>query len=295
MHKLDLTVIIPVHSVKDENFQTMYTNALLSIANNSDHQPEKVLIVRCPCSDVKAVIDNYDYSVLGDTKVEIIENPTGKSFQNQMNYAVSKSTTKYVTYLEFDDTYSVKWFKNVHAHVDSYGETQMFIPLVMELDTEGRRLKYSNEAAWAYSFTDEIGVYDHDTLSEYTEVSINGMVIDREFYESIGGLKTNIDVFFPYEFLLRVSHKGGRIQVIPHEGYKHLNGREGSLLWLYQHDENMKITPDKAQFWMNTARKEFYFAEDRVINFDVDSVNDIEVNDEENQNSTEAELEEKEG
>lgn len=276
MSNLDLTVIIPVHSVSDNKFTDMFKKAIDSIAANKI-KPAEVMIVRCACDEVKAVIDSYEY---GDLPVRIVENPNSKSFQSQMNYGVSQATTKYVTYLEFDDTYGEFWFESIKEHVEAYPDTEMFVPLVIELNNEGKRLHYSNAEAWAMSFSDEMGVFTHDSLTSFTNVNICGMVINREFYQKIGGLKTNIEIFFPYEFILRVTHKGGRLQVIPHEGYRHVNGREGSLFWSYKNDDGMKINTENAELWMHAARTEFYFADDREVDLALVSKNLEESNDE---------------
>ena len=58
--------------------------------------------------------------------------------------------------------------------------------------------------------------------------------------------------------------------VIPKMGYKHMNMRPSSLFWEYKNsqDESMQITPDEARFWMETAKKEFFYNEDRNITYE---------------------------
>ena len=55
---------------------------------------------------------------------------------------------------------------------------------------------------------------------------------------------------------------------IPKLGYKHTNMREGSIFWNYKHGEN-KMLEDEVKFWVQTAKKEFFFVEDRNINYQV--------------------------
>jgi hypothetical protein len=49
---------------------------------------------------------------------------------------------------------------------------------------------------------------------------------------------------------------------IPRLGYKHTNLREGSIFWNYKF-ANDKITEDEVKFWLQTAKKEYFFTIDR--------------------------------
>ena len=51
---------------------------------------------------------------------------------------------------------------------------------------------------------------------------------------------------------------------IPRIGYKHINLREGSLFWNYKNGDD-KLTQDEVKFWVDTAKKEYFFTNDRTI------------------------------
>ena len=265
---IDLTVVIPVHAVSDPNFNQLLDAALMSIENNEVH-PEKVIIVRCGCGDVKEIVDNLDKSKY-TYSLEIIENTTGKSFQNQMNYAATQVTTKYFSLLEFDDEFSINWFKNVKIYSEVYPETEMFLPIITDVTTENKFVGLTNEAAWAFNFSDTLGQIDHEVLLEYPNINPDGMVINTETFKSIGGYKPSMKLTFNYEFLLRFTNNGRNIMVIPKMGYKHMNMRPTSLFWEYKNslDESIKVEPDEARFWMETAKSEFFYKEDRNINYE---------------------------
>jgi hypothetical protein len=53
---------------------------------------------------------------------------------------------------------------------------------------------------------------------------------------------------------------------IPKLGYKHTNLREGSIFWNYKFGEE-KMIEDEVKFWIQTAKKEFFFVDDRVIKY----------------------------
>jgi len=150
---IDLTVVIPVHSVADPNFNELMNAALMSIENNDIH-PEKVMIVRCGCGDVKEVINNMDTSKY-TFNLEVVENTTGKQFQNQINFAASLVNTKYFSFLEFDDEFSVTWLNNVKTYTEAYPDMDMFIPIITDVTTENKFLGLTNEAAWAFNFSEK--------------------------------------------------------------------------------------------------------------------------------------------
>jgi hypothetical protein len=264
-NNIDLTVIIPVHSVADEKFNDLLTGALNSIENNNVH-PSNVMIVRCGCSEVKEVLNDFDTSKY-NFHITVLENITGKSFQNQINYAAKNVTTKYFSFLEFDDEYSVNWFKNVKQYTEAYPDIDMFLPIVTDVTSENNFVGFTNEAAWAYNFSDTLGQIDHEVLNEYPNINPDGMVVKTEVFNSVGGYKPSIKLTFNYEFLLRFTNGGRNIMVIPKIGYKHVNMRPGSLFWLYKNGgvPEMLITPEEAKFWMDAAKKEFFYTEDRPI------------------------------
>ena len=263
---LDLSVIIPIHSVADPKFSEMLHSALMSVENNDIH-PSNVMIVRCGCSEVKEVLDKLDTS-LYTFNLSIIENTTGKQFQNQMNYAASQVTTKYFSLLEFDDEYSLKWFTNVKKYTEQYPDMDMFLPIIGDVNHENKFLGHSNEGAWAFNFSDTLGELDNEVLLSFPNINVDGMVIKTNVFKEVGGYKTSMKLTFNYEFLLRFTNTGRNIMVIPKIGYKHMNMRPDSLFWNYKNNPEYIIDPLEAKFWMETAQKEYYFIEDRNITYE---------------------------
>ena len=56
--------------------------------------------------------------------------------------------------------------------------------------------------------------------------------------------------------------------VIPKLGYKHINNRSGSLFDEYKNTVNVL----ESKFWLNKAKKEYFFTEDREITYEVETV-----------------------
>ena len=76
---------------------------------------------------------------------------------------------------------------------------------------------------------------------------------------------------FGYEFFLRMTHNSVKIMSIPRIGYKHVNLREGSIFWNYKKGDNM-LTDDEVRFWVDSAKKEYFFINDRAIKFEPQEV-----------------------
>tara|TARA_R110000851_G_scaffold48370_4_gene116993 strand:- start:1779 stop:2579 length:801 start_codon:yes stop_codon:yes gene_type:complete len=260
----DITVIIPVHDVEGENFETLFSTALKSIETQTS-KPEEVIVVHCSCPGVGEWLNDYDF---GDLEVTLFENEGDTDFSSQVNAAVETVKTKWFSVLEFDDEYSNIWFKNVNEHVESYPEIGIFLPLVLDVDAEGNFINFTNEACWAMNFTEKMGVLDNGALLNYQNFQTSGSVINTENYKNIGGLKSSMVLTFVYEFLLRATYNDIKVMTIPKVGYKHTNMRPGSLFWDYKHDTKNKLQPEVAKFWIDTAKKEYFFTEDRKIMYE---------------------------
>jgi hypothetical protein len=61
------------------------------------------------------------------------------------------------------------------------------------------------------------------------------------------------------------------IMTIPRLGYKHVNLREGSIFWNYKFGENVMVE-DEVKFWIQTAKREYFFIDDRSINYNSETV-----------------------
>jgi hypothetical protein len=92
------------------------------------------------------------------------------------------------------------------------------------------------------------------------------MVIRKDVIEDFGGFKASMKLTFVYEFLLRLTYNSTSIMAIPKLGYKHTNMREGSIFWNYKFSGE-KMIDDEVKFWVQTAKKEYFFKDDRTIKY----------------------------
>lgn len=256
--KTDITVIIPVHELNDIT-KKLFANAVKSV-DDQFVKPDSLMIV-IPKS-LKEFMTEFDFKELSDiVKIEINDGET--DFPSQLNFGVSKVKTKWFSLLEYDDEFSKIWIKNANLYKNTYTDVDMFLPFIVDVDEEGAFLGLTNEAVWAAEFSDEMGILDNSSLLAYQNFNFDGMVMTKENYEDMGGLKPSMKLTFIYEFLLRITHFSSRVMVIPKFGYKHVNQRDGSLFSNYRKE----LSADEARWWMATAKKECFHNIDRKITY----------------------------
>lgn len=258
--KTNISVIIPVHEL-DEIGKKYFENAIKSIEEQIV-KPDAVLIVAK--SDKKLISDlsNINYGKISDI-IKIIENSGKTDPCSQINLGVQECKTEWFSFLEMDDEYSKIWFKNVMEYKEHH-EADLFLPMIVDVDKEGKFMGFMNEAVWANEFSDEMGFLDIDALLTYQNFNMDGMVMRKSTFEEMGGLKSNIKLTFIYEFLLRLCNNSVPIMVIPKLGYKHINQRDGSLFANYIGE----MDKEESQFWLEKAKSEYHYDYDREITYD---------------------------
>ena len=261
-NKLSLSVILPIKSSKAKNFDEYFKNAIDSI-KNQQVELEELLIVHTSEESLIELLNNYDFGNLTVTKLLWDKDP---NYCDQVNYGIKNAKGKWVSLFEFDDEYASIWFKNVKKYTEAYPEVQMFLPVVVEVDEKGVFAGFTNEATFAANFTQEMGILTNDTLQDYQNFQTAGCVFKKDIIEDFGGFKPSIKLTFIYEFLLRLTYNSVSIMTIPRLGYNHTNMREGSIFWNYKFGES-KMIEDEVRFWIQTAKKEYFFTDDRVIKY----------------------------
>ena len=269
----NITVILPIHEVQ-ENLDKYLKTALISV-NQQTLKPSQILIVRSKDKELTKFLEEFDFGEIfnpnpnNEITIKIIENTTEKyDFQSQVNFGVANCETEYFTLLEFDDEMSKIWIKNGVEYIEAYPEVAIFLPIIFECDTDGNFLSFSNENIWGKNVSEEMGILDNNTLQKVQNFNFCGMIMKKDVFEEFGGLKSNMKLTFTYEFLLRMSYSSHKIMVIPKLGYKHINNRENSLFDHYKNTVNIL----ESKFWVNKAKKEYFFNEDREITYDVETV-----------------------
>jgi glycosyltransferase involved in cell wall biosynthesis len=252
-NKNDITVITPLYNVDE----TLLNNAINSIAMQ-ETKPDTVMFVVGTDKDHGVLSDlmkNYDLNF------DVIKHDKSTDFQAQMNLGVENCKSKWFIFLEQDDELSGKWVSNVVKYREVYTDTQIFLPIILDVDPQSNFIGFTNEAVWASQFSDEMGVLDNAALLRYQNFNMDGMAMLKEAYQEFGGLKESMKLSFISEFLLRFTFNSCKVMIIPKLGYKHLNDREGSLFNSYKKE----LTPDESRWWLSLAKKEYFHVNDRNI------------------------------
>lgn len=254
----NITIIVPVHTIEGE-YKEMLTKALSSVEDF--HNDVKVSIV-CPPS-VKNELSNLSDKL----EIEYTINAGETDFCTQINVAIENCETEWFSILEIDDVYKPIWLKSVTDYSKIYSDVDVFLPIVKDVNNEGKFVSFTNESAWAYGFTELQGFIDNEVLLEFQNYQISGGLYRTNVIKENGSLKENIKLTFGYEFLLRLTHNGVRVMTVPRIGYEHLNFRENSLFWGYKNNEESKLSENEVKFWLDTAKKEFFFKNKRDVTY----------------------------
>lgn len=261
--KLNLSVILPIKSSIVQNFDDYFDKAIKSLQNQSVGF-EELIIVSTQEEQLKNHLDSYDF---GDLNVVRLTYDGEPNYSSQINYGIQNAKGEWLSFFEFDDEYASIWFKNVLKYSKSYPQVEAFMPVVVDVDDKEVFAGFTNEAVFAANFSQEMGYLTNDILQDYQNFQSSGMVIKKSVVEEFGGFKSSIKLTFVYEFLLRMTYNSVSIMTIPRLGYKHTNMRTGSLFWNYKFSDE-KMVEDEVKFWVQTAKKEHFFSNDRAIKYE---------------------------
>lgn len=262
-----ISVILPIKTRNTSNFDEYFDKCIMSLKNQQEKINELV-IVHTGEDNFKNYVSEYDFEGFN---VNIYEHEGEPNFSSQVNLGVEKSTSEWISILEFDDEYSNIWFKNVKNYMSIYQNYNAFLPVVVDVDENGVFVGFTNEATFAANISSEIGILSNDTLLTYQNFQISGMVIKRDIFIQNGGLKPSIKLTFGYELFLRLTQNSTKIMTIPKIGYKHMNLRPGSIFWNYKNGDT-RLSEDEVKFWIETAKKEFFYIKDREIKYEPETV-----------------------
>jgi glycosyltransferase involved in cell wall biosynthesis len=263
---LSLSVILPIKSSKAKDFDEYFEKAISSLKNQQT-KFEELVIIHTQEESLIDLLNGYDFGDLNVTKLLWDKEP---NYSDQVNYGIKNAKGEWVSLFEFDDEYSSIWFKNVQKYIESFPEVQMFLPVVVETDEKGLFAGFTNEATFAANFSQEMGILTNDTLQDYQNFQTAGSVFKKSIVEDFGGFKPSVKLTFIYEFLLRLTYNSVSIMTIPRLGYKHVNLREGSIFWNYKFGGD-KMIEDEVKFWIQTAKREYFFTDDRAIKYQSDN------------------------
>lgn len=254
----NITIILPVHRLEG-TYPEMLKNAISSIENF--HNDVTLLIV-CP-TKLKDQLNNLSDKL----EIKIVTNSGQTDFCSQVNLGIDNCESEWFSILEVDDEFKPVWLKMVDSSIKENPDVDVFLPIVKDINSEGKFISFTNESVWAYGFSEKQGFLDNEILLDFQNYQTSGGLYKTKTVKDSGKFKENIKLSFSYEFLLRLTHNGAKVMTMPRIGYQHLNLREDSLFWSYRNDEKNKLSENEAKFWLDTAKKEFFFKNKREVNY----------------------------
>ena len=270
----DITIIIPVHQI-DDTFDEYMDKAIESVVNNAETYSNGKLItmVVCPPAIKSELADKVEDLALKYSYDSFIltVNEGQTDFCSQVNCGVENCSTDYFSILEYDDEYAKNWFSMAHEYYFSNEDVSVFLPINAQHSEDRTKWQFGNEIVWASSFSNDIGFIDFDCLQNCSTFNLTGGIFNKKDFISVGMLKPSIKVSFNYEFLLRATHNGLKVYVVPKEGYTHVVGRKNSLTDEY----NNTLSDTEIQKWFELAVREYPYKEDRNKDIIVDNVEEV--------------------
>ncbi len=255
-----INLILPIHTINKE-LKSRFETFMESVSKQTV-KDFTLTIVYKPTKELTKYLNEYKL----ESYVTLLENTGKTDFCSQINFGAQNTKSEYISITEVDDEITPTYIQNAIQHITAYPDVSTFLPIVIDTNSNGEFLSFTNESVWAMNLTETIGYLDNESLSSYENYQTSGMIIKTSIYNEVGGLKSNVKLSFGYEFLLRLTHMSNEVFVIPKLTYRHTNFRKGSLFWDYKEGEN-KLSSDEAMFWLETAKKEQFFTEDRAITY----------------------------
>jgi glycosyltransferase involved in cell wall biosynthesis len=263
----DVSVILPIKSGRAFDFSEYFTKCIESLKTQK-LKINELIIVHTDEDVVVEFLNNFDFGNLTVIKLAWTEEP---NYTSQINFGVKNSNSKWISLFEFDDEYSTIWFNNVEKYSNAYPDVDAFLPIVVDTDQMGKFVGFTNEATFAANFSSEMGILSNETLQDYQNFQTSGMVIKKSALVDNGLFKSSFKLTYGYELFLRLTNNSVKIMSIPKIGYKHTNLRDGSIFWNYKNGEDA-LTPDEVKFWIDSAKKEYFFTNDRAIKYEPQEV-----------------------
>lgn len=259
----NITIMLPIHEMGTD-YDTMFFKAIESV---EEFYEDVKLNIICP-PEVKEYISKTSLS--DKLEYNFIINDGKTDFCSQINLGISKCDTEWFSILEIDDLYNKNWVKYVNEYINNFTDVDVFLPIVKDINSEGKFTGFTNESAWAYGFSDIQGEINNEVLLEFQNYQTSGGIYKTEKIKEIGNFKENIKLTFTYEFLLRATHNFLKVMVIPRIGYTHVVLRENSLFWNYQNIDSDKLSENEVSFWVDAAKKEFFYKNKREIVYEIE-------------------------
>jgi len=267
----NITFITPIHDITEEEFNIFYKRALTSLSNQLNKNFEYIIIYSSVLNEKMKEMLKQTASSMSNCK--LIEKTEESDYCSMINAASAYVNTPFFSVLEFDDyVLTPKWIDLAQIYIDAYPEISVFLSIIKQVNEKDELIGITNELFWALddlsssseepSDFNNVGFLSLERALKKQKFDLCGSLIKTDDFILVGGLKKSIKIFFNQEFVLRSLYQGKGVFVIPKVGVSHTNFRPNSYLKLM---ENINV--NEMNFYKSLSRKEYYFNEDRNIEF----------------------------
>ncbi len=206
-----------------------------------------------------------------------------KVFNTGFNYANSNGY-EYYSLTEQEDSFAIYWFNTALIYFEENPNISIFTPLIRN-NINGIFSGIIGEAAFVEGLAEEFGIYDIALLLRYNVINPLGAIykvssIKENSEQREDGLyypyKESIKITHSYEFFLRMVYNDLKIKVVPRIGYElKLLNKQSFQYTSSKIPQNIGvmpiekggINPKELQFFLDLAKKEYFFDKDRNIAF----------------------------
>lgn len=201
-----------------------------------------------------------------------------KVFNSLFNLAL-KGGYEAMSIIEVDDAVGANWYNIANVYMQENEEVGFFLPMIRNFQN-GTLTGLMNEAAWAEGISEEPGKFDMNLLLRFNCANPLGGVFRisslEEYSEDKDGrlcpMKESIKISHYYEFFLRMIYNDIKMMTIPRVGYdfrvnsvqefNHSSSKVPNNLTILPAEKG-GISAQETSFWVELAKKEYFFDEDR--------------------------------
>jgi len=265
---VDLLVLYPEAFSKEQ----------LNILEESLKKPEIVLRKKNDKNEIE------EEKVETDGKINYFlkssnSNNFSKIFNEAFNIAL-ENEYEFCSIIEPNDIIGLNWFAQASFYASENKNVSIFFPIIRNT-VNGIFSGLLNEAPWAEGLSEEAGKVDINLLNRFNCIVPISAIFkiseikeyseqkeDNKYYP----FKESIKISHYYEFLMRMIYNGVKAMCIPRIGYefkiksndvfKHTYCKIPHNIMQISADKG-GVTPNEGKFWMDLAKKEYFFDEDR--------------------------------
>ena len=187
----NITIILPIYKLEIDEV-LMLNNAIISA--KGFHKDVKLTIVYPEQLDEQLNTFLSESSELGELEIKKLTNTTNETdFISQLTLGIEDCDTEWFSIFEIDDEYRNVWLPSMKEYSKGHFDVDIFLPIVKDVNVDGKFLSFMNESVWAYGFTDTQGFINNEILLEYQNYQTSGGLYRTQVIEDNGGFKNNID------------------------------------------------------------------------------------------------------